>query len=362
MDNRSDDTIIFDDHGVCNYCTYALSRKDSTYFPNEIGYHKLTRLVERIKLKNRNKSHDCIMGISGGLDSSYLAYLGSKFGLRILAVHVDDSFNTTIAERNIKNLCNACNIDLIIEKPDRKQFNDVTRSFFLAGLPGICNAQDNVIMAYLYKYSVKNNIRDFLSGGNFSLESILQRGHGLNFADGYHIEAVHKIFGSVAIDSLPLISLYDRYIKFKYFYQINSHRPLDYIDYRVDKALTEMKNECGFSYYGGKHYESILTKFAQTYYLPQKFNLDKRKSHYSSLIISGQMTREQALQKLNDPLYESETQLRDDLKLILDAIDLSAVDFEKLMHSPPNRHTDYPHSRLISFADTARKFRKYLEN
>jgi len=362
MDNRSDDSIVFDEKGFCNYCNYALERRDNTYFPNDVGKIKLASLIDKIKTNSKKKKYDCIMGISGGLDSAYLAFLGYQWGLRILAIHVDDGFNTSTAEINIQNLCKRCNIELIVEQPDKKLLSDIIRAFLRASVPGICNVQDNIIMAYIYRHALKHQIKYFLSGANFSLESILQRGSGVNAADGYHIKAIHNLFGREQINELPLVSLFSIYVKYKYLNNIIRIRPLDLIDYKKDLAISELHSLCGFNYYGGKHYENILTKFAQACYLPQKFNIDKRTSHLSSLIISGQMTREDALRELQKPLYESVTALQKDINYVLSSLNLTNDEFVNIMKIPPKKHSDYPYSILNKFAGQARIFRKYLDS
>lgn len=316
----------------------------------------------QIKKEGEHKEFDCLMGISGGLDSAYLAYLGAKeWGLKILAVHVDDGFDTDIAKQNITKLCNKFNIYLVIEKPNKTQYTDVIRSFILAGVPGIAIPQDNVLQACLKRYAKQYDINYFLSGANFSLESILQRGNGHVAADGVHIKAIHKLYGETHLDDLPLITLFDRYIGQKYISHIKTIRPLDLIDYRKDRAIKELEENADFNYYGGKHYESIFTKFVQVYYLPHKFGVDKRKSHFSSLIVSGQMTREEAFEELKKPLYNEE-EMEKDITFILNEIGMSRESFDKVMSEPGKPHRDYEVSRLSNFSGVARKFRKVLSD
>jgi hypothetical protein len=312
-----------------------------------------------LKKKGKNKKYDCIMGISGGLDSAYLAYLGAKkWGLRILGVHIDDGFDAPVATQNIHNLCKNCGIDLEIVAPNKEQYTNLTRSFFLAGLPGICFPQDNVLLAALFKTAEKYKIKYFLSGANFALESVLQRGNMHNASDLVHIKAIQKQFGSAPIDDLPLLSLFDRFVGYKYFKGQKYIRPLDWIEYNRDKAIKELKS-VGFDYYESKHLENILTKFLQVYYLPKKFNVDIRKSHLSSLIVSGQMTRDEVLEELKKPLYD-EKLMNEEIAFILEKLEMSKELFDKLMNETPKQHADYKHSKLIRFAGLARRFRKVL--
>ncbi len=361
MDNRSDETIKFDENGICNYCTDSLARMNEVYFPNEEGQKKLLDMVNMLKLEGKGKKYDCMMGLSGGLDSSYLAYLMAKHGLRILAVHIDDGLNTETAEENIRKLVKACNIELITIKPDKEQFADLTRSFIRAGVPGIAIPQDNVLVAELYKYAKNNNIKYFLSGANFAMESILQRGNMHNASDKTHILDISRRFGELGVDKLPLMSLMSQYVTNKYFNRIEFLVPLNLIDYNRERAIKELKDFSDFDYYGAKHYEHIFTKFVQVYYLPKKFNVDKRTSHLSSLIITNQMTREEALEELNKPLYNEEEMQRD-IELILKDLKISKEEFESIMAQPPKRHDDYKISVLNSFAGIARRFRNYLGN
>jgi N-acetyl sugar amidotransferase len=361
MDNVGDSLIKFEPDGTCNYCNYALKRRDGCYYPNEEGKKRLNKMLDHLKKKGRNKKYDCIMGISGGLDSAYLAYLGAKkWGLRILGVHIDDGFDAAVATQNIHNLCNNCGIALEIIAPSKEQYMNLTRSFFLAGLPGICIPQDNVLVAALFKTAEKHKIKYFLSGTNFALESVLQRGGMHNGSDLVHIKAIQKQFGSTSIDDLPLISLFERYVGYKYFKGQKYIRALDWIEYNRDKAIEELKS-VGFDYYESKHWESILTKFLQAYYLPKKFNLDIRKSHLSSLIVSGQMTRGEVLEELKKPLYD-ENSINKDTAFILEKLEMSKEVFDKLMNEAPRQHLDYKHSVLIRFAGLARRFRKVLSD
>lgn len=361
MDNASDESIKFDKNGVCNYCTEAYARKDLEYFPNNEGKKKLDSILVKIKSEMKNKPYDCLMGLSGGLDSSYLALIAARdWGLRILAVHIDDGFNAQVAEDNISKLCEYLGIKLIVLKPDSEQYCDVLRSFFIAGVPSLDMPQDNILLSELYRYLKENRIKYFLSGANFALESILERGEGIPATDGKHIRAIHKKYGTVGNDKLKFTTLYRYYIYNRYFLRINTIRPLNYIDYNKEIAIDELQQSVGFNYYGGKHYESVLTKFVQAYYLPKKFFKDKRKSHYSSLIVSGQMSRDEALKLLTLPLYD-EDKMKYDLELIQKKLNLSKQQFDSIMRSEPKRHRDYSVSRLNSLRKIAVKMRRYLE-
>lgn len=356
MDNLSDSTIRFDEQGNCNYCNDALIARDSMYFPNDEGKRKLDAMFSMLKEKGKGKKYDCMIGFSGGLDSSYVCYLAYKYGLRVLAIHVDDGMDAPVTTQNIQRIVNTFKFDLIVESPNKEQFVDLTRSFIYAGLPDIAIPQDNVLFACIYKYAKENGIEYLLSGENYTLECITQS--GFDASDKVHIKDVHKKYGKLKLDGqLPLYSIFEKRFKYKLLHKIQTLKPLYYVDYNADKALKELNEACGYEYYGNKHWESRFTKFLQVYYLPNKFNIDKRKSHYSSLVISGQMTRDEALQKLKEPLYnENEMQL--ELEFLLKELEIEKNDFERVMNEKPNKHENFKTSRLNKLAQFVMRLRK----
>ena len=340
MTSKADPTIRFDEKGFCNYCTKRLNQKDGIYFPNERGARKIEEMLSILKKEGEGKSCDCLMGISGGLDSTYLAYLGTrKWGLRITAVHVDDGFDTEIAQKNIRKLCDACGVDLQVVKPDRKQFRELSRAYMLAGVPNLAVPQDNVLFACLHQYAREHGIRHFLSGGNFALESILQSGNTCDAYDIMNLRDINKKHGRDGIDKLDLLDNWRRQ-RDNRLKRVTELRPLNYIDYNRERALRELAEDCGFEYYGAKHLENYFTTFLQLYWLPKKFGVDKRTSHFSSMIVSGQMTREEAMEKLKEPLYDDVWMDRVIL-MIKRELDFSDQEFNDVMAMPNHQHSDY---------------------
>ena len=339
MNDAADTFISFDEKGQCNYCTDALIRMNRDYLPNEEGERRLKKMIEEIKENGKDKKYDCIMGLSGGLDSSYLAYLGYKWGLRVLAVHIDDGYDTEISKNNLKKLVKKTGFDYEVITPDAQQFNDLTLAYMKAGVPNIAIPQDNVLFAFLYAKMREYKISYFLTGGNFALESILQKGNTHKSSDVVNIMAIHKIYGTKPINNLKFISTIQR-IKDEKILNLKTYRPLNLIDYNRDRAFKELGDFCGFEYYGRKHLENILTAFIQLYWLPKKFNVDKRTSHLSSMIISGQMSREDALKELSEPIY-NEAQMSEYISFIKKQIGISDTEFDELMTAPVHQHTDY---------------------
>ena len=339
MDDSSDPTIRFDEAGHCNYCTDALDRKDRVYFPNEEGEAQLQTMLQKIKEDGKGKKYDCIMGLSGGLDSSYLAYLGHKWGLRVLAVHIDDGYDTEISRRNLERLVAATGFDYRVIRPDPEQYNALTLAYLRAGVPNAAIPQDNILFAFLYDCMRKNRIKYFLTGGNFALESILQRGNTHSAYDLANIKDIHRRFGTKRINKLKFISYLRTRID-KRFFGIKTWAPLNYVEYNRDRAFAELKEFCGFQYYGRKHLENILTAFIQLYWFPKKFGVDKRTSHLSSMIISDQMTRDEALEQYALPLYD-ETMMQAYIARVKQGLGISDEAFDAIMSAPTHQHTEY---------------------
>ncbi len=356
MDNNGDTDIRFDENGVCSYCTEAIKRKNIVYFPGEEGQLKLQKLIDRLKSEGAGKKYDCMMGISGGLDSSYLAMLGAKWGLRILAVHIDDGFDTEIAKLNIKNLCQACNIDLEVIAPNAEQFNGLTKAFVLSGSPTLDMPQDNVLFATLHRFAKKYKIKYFLSGGNFALESILQRTSSPNAYDTKKIKHINRKYGETPINKLDIMSNYQRVFD-KYIYGFITIRPLNYIEYNKDKAIEELRDFCGFQYYEAKHCENYLTKVVQLYWFPKKFNYDKRKSHLSSLIVTNQIDRESAIKELEKAPFDV-VNMEHDLNLVLLKLQIERQYFNEIVNKGGDLFSDEKTS--LSYKIANRLFKNFF--
>ena len=347
MDNSSDTTIKFDEEGYCDYCNHAVKSMGSIYFPNETGAEKIMNMLDKIKANGRLKKYDCIMGLSGGLDSSYLLYLGYKWNLRILAVHIDDGYDTEISKQNLKYLIQTTGFDYETLHPNNNQFNGLTKAFMTAGVPNLAMPQDNAIIAYIYILMKKYKIKYFLSGSNFSLESILQRSNTHNAFDLTNIMDINRKFGTTKVDELTFVSSFKK-AYYKYIGEIITFCPLNYVKYERNTALRELNEFCGFQYYGSKHLENSFTEFVQLYWFPKKFGVDKRKSHLSSMIISGQITREEALKELEKPLCDKD-KMESCISLIKEKLKLTDEEFMQIMQSTPHQHDEYKteNERLI---------------
>lgn len=330
MDNINTN-ITFDNKGICNFCTTALEQKKKVWKNNFEGEKELDVIINNIKIKNKNKKYDCVLGISGGIDSSYVAYYLQKYNLRILGVHIDGGWNTEISEKNIKLLCNKLNIDLVTIKIDEKEMYDLQKAYFLSEVINQDIPQDQVFFAVLYRYALKNKIKYFLSGGNFSSESILPTDWGFNAMDGKNMKDIHKKYGKVKLKEVKPLSFFEIYISIPYIHKLRKIRPLNYINYDKEKAIKEIHEKIGFEYYGGKHCESVFTRLYQGYILPKKFGVNKSKAHLSSLIVAEQLSRKEALKMLDNNNYIGSIQNEKDIEDFISKIDITREKFDEII-------------------------------
>jgi N-acetyl sugar amidotransferase len=345
--DTTDPLITFDENGYCSNCRSAISLAEKIWFPDERGEKELKSIFEKIREEGRGKEYDCIIGLSGGVDSSYLVYMAVKNGLRPLVVHVDCGWNSEFAVKNIENIVNKLNLELHTFVVDWEEMKDLQRAFFKASVPDQDIPQDHAIFAALYKFADKNRIKYVLNGYNFATECIMPSRWGFQAMDYRHLSYIHKMFGEHRLHNFPILNFFKRYIYFTIIRRMEIIYPLNYIDFRKEEAIEILKNELGWQYYGGKHYESRFTKFFQSYYLPVKFNIDKRKAHYSSLIISGQISRSKALSELAEPLYNN---IEEDLEYVAKKLDWTADEFRQILSKAPRKHQDYPsNENLFSF-------------
>ncbi len=338
--DTSDPWITFNDEGVCNHCQ-SYDAYISTIGSPENRQGKLDHLVAQLKARGKGKDYDCIMGLSGGVDSSYLAWFAvKKLGLRPLVVHVDTGWNSELAVNNIQSIVQKLNLDMHTLVIDWPEIRDLQRAYFLSGIANLDVPQDHAFIASLYSEARKYGITDILNGGNMQTESILPNAWGYDASDAVSLKAIHKKFGTVKLKNYPTISVYEKYFYYPFVQKMRVHRPLELIDYSKDGAKKLLMEELGWRDYGGKHYESVFTKFFQAHYLPSKFGYDKRLAHYASLIVSGQMTKEQAQAELQKPLYDLH-ELEEDKAFWIKKLAISTGEYERVMAEKPAFYTDF---------------------
>jgi N-acetyl sugar amidotransferase len=343
MDTIQDPDILFDQNGICNYYyEYKKAEQDRVFHGDEAQIH-LRSIIAQIKKSGLNKKYDCITGISGGVDSTYLALQAKKFGLRPLVVHFDNGWNSEIAVKNIENIISKLGFDLYTLVVDWSEFRDLQLSYLKASVVDIEAITDHAILGTIYRLANQYGIKHILSGSNIVTEHVLPKYWIFNKADHVNIESIHSKYGNVKLRSYPFFNG-----KIKHYYEkvkgIHTISLLNYLPYEKQKIKKVIMDELGWKDYGGKHYESIFTRFYQGYILPVKFGIDKRKAHLSNLIFSGQISKETALAELKMPNYDA-AQLRTDYEFVLKKLGLSEEEFEEIMSQPRREHTDFGYER-----------------
>lgn len=343
--DTTDPDIFFNETGVCSHCVEFSKSAEVGYFgniewfPNEIGTIKLNAIVQNIKNAKGNRKYDCIMGISGGVDSCFLALKVKELGLNPLVVHIDTGWNSELAVWNIEKIIKYCDFDLYTHVVDWDEMRDLQLAYLKAAVANQDVPQDHVIFAMLWKTAAKHGIKYFLSGGNQATESIFPKAWHGPALDKINLLSIHKKFGDSPLKTYSTISFFERYIWYPIINRLKIIRPLNYMEYNKEKAITELE-QIGWRNYGRKHGESIFTKFFQNYYLPVKFGYDKRRPHLSSLIVNGQLSREDAIEKLNEPLYNKE-ELEADISFFCKKLRINRKEFNDIMEIKPHDYKEF---------------------
>lgn len=341
MDNTAIE-IVFDENGVCNFCKHYDEVRTKDLYNDEIGQQKLDTLIAQIKEKGKNSDYDCLIGLSGGVDSSYVAYIVKKYGLRALAIHLDNGWNTELAVANVEQLVKRLDIDLKTYVLDWREFKDIQTSFLKSSISNIEIPTDHAIWAILIKTAGKMGIPYIIAGNNVVTESIMPESWLYGSKDSRLIKAIHNKFGKVKLKTYPSLTTFN-YVEYLLIRGIRWVPILNYIPYVKDDAKKYLIDELGWRDYGGKHYESIFTRFFHAYYLPEKFGYDLRKSYMSALVCSGQITREKALEELTLPPAPKEL-LSQDREYVIKKLGLTEAEFQQILDAPNKTFADYPNN------------------
>ncbi|MBK8672672.1 MAG: N-acetyl sugar amidotransferase [Bacteroidetes bacterium] len=333
MDSHDDKLITFDSKGVCCHCQKYYKEEPFFVFKGKEGELKLAETIEKIKEDGKGKQYDVIMGLSGGVDSTYLALKCKEWGIRPLAVHFDNGWNSELAVKNIENIVRKLSLDLYTYVINWEEFRDLQIAYFKASVIDIEVPTDHAIFAAMYKLAGQNNIKYVMSGNNFVTESFLPESWIHNKFDEVNIKNIHKKYGSIPLTTFPFMDSKVRryYIDIKGIKRVT---PLNFLPYDKAEVKKEIQEKLDWKDYGGKHYESIFTRFYQGYILPTKFGVDKRKAHLSNLICSKQITKAEALEELKKPCYDND-QMLEDKEFVLKKLGFSEAYFEELMKMPP---------------------------
>lgn len=340
--DTSDSRIVFDEHGVCDHCHGFKRDVLPNWYPNEQGKAMFRKTVERIKQSAASKPFDCIMGMSGGLDSSYLLHLAvTDFGLRPLVFHVDAGWNTDIAVNNIQMLVDKLGLDLYTEVINWEEMRDFQLAFFKSGVPHIDTPQDHAFVATLYHYANEHNIKYILNGGNFSTECVRNPKEWAYYGtDMKHLRDIQARFGTRPLKSYPFSGVLFHKAYLRYVKGVQVVKPLNHLPYTKAQAIDVLSREYGWRPYPQKHFESRFTRFFEGYWLPTRFGFDTRRPQFSSLILTGQMTREEALAKLSKPAYDPAT-IDEDFEYIATKLGISVQELRGYHQMPLKTYRDY---------------------
>ncbi len=341
--DTSDLGISFTSEGLCNHCIEFLDKRNKYTYKGTESDVQLDKIIARIKEAGKGREYDCVIGLSGGVDSSYAAKICIDQGLRILAVHLDNGWNSEEAVSNIKNVARKLSIDFESYVLNWDEFKDLQLSFLKASVPEADTPTDIAILAALHKVAAKYNIKSIISGGNFATEGILPETWHYNAKDLTYFNYIHKKFGNRRLKSFPTFG-FMRELYYKIFKGIKMIYILNYVPYIKNDAISLLENQLSWKNYGGKHYESKYTGFIQSYYLYHKFGIDYRRATLSSQICTGEISREDALEILKLLPYKME-RVEEEMKYIAKKLEISKGDFQNILDAESKWYFDYPNDQ-----------------
>lgn len=346
--DTTDSKITFDENGVCDHCNTFEKDIKPNWNTGEKGKGAIDVIANQIKSAGKNKDFDCIIGMSGGIDSSYLVYLAKeKLGLRPLVFHVDAGWNSQTAVNNIENIVDRLELDLYTEVIDWEEMKDLQLAFFKSGVPHIDTPQDHAFFATMYKFASKYGVKHILTGGNYSTECVRNPLEWMYFqSDSRQIKDIHRKFGSQPLKNFPLTNILWHKVYLPYVKGIKLYRPLDFMPYNKEEATQFLVDNFGYQRYAQKHFESRFTRFYEAYWLPEKFGYDTRKVQYSSLILTGQMGREDALEKLKRPAYDS-NMIAEDFEFISNKLGITEEELRAYLTAPNKTYKDYKNQQSL---------------
>lgn len=338
--DTTDPDIQFDGQGVCNHCHQYDANYQKYVFTPEQEQENLDRWAKIIRADAKGNKYDSIVGMSGGVDSSYVCYLAHKMGLNPLCVHFDNGWNSKTAVSNIKKIVDKCGFDLETYVINWPEFKDLQRSYIKAGVIDIEMLTDHAIMATMFQLRKKFRLKYVLSGTNFMTEHSMPEKWTWRKQDLKNIKSIQRLFGTRKLKDYPTMGSVKFLLMLKMGWGGVFVELLNNVNYNKEAAMQTLQSEFGWEYYGGKHYESVFTKFYQAYILPTKFNVDKRKVHYSCLIHNGDITREEVLEILKLPLYDP-LELANEKEFVLKKLGFTEAEFDKIIGEQPKPHSYY---------------------
>ena len=346
--DKTDSNIFFDEKGVCDHCNDFYDNVEPNWHTGKRGKSNLAAVMDKIKKDGKERDFDCLLGLSGGVDSSYMLHLAVKeFGLRPLVFHVDGGWNSELAVHNINVLVDKLGLDLYTEVINWEEMRDFQLAYFKSGVPHIDIPQDHAFIATLYNFADNYNIKYILNGGNISTECVRNPMEWLYYGTDFaQINDIRKKYGSSKMETYPFSSIFRHKLYLRYIRGVKVVRPLNYMPYIKSEALNLLEKEYGWKPYPQKHFESRFTKFYESYWLPERFGFDTRKVQYSSLILTGQMTRVEALKKLEKPAYDPET-IEDEFNYIATKLKITPDELRGYFTMPKKYYWDYRNRKTL---------------
>jgi len=346
--DTSDSKIEFDENGVCDHCNTYYTKTLPNWRTDDVGRQQLEATIEKIRKEGKGKDFDCIIGMSGGIDSSYLTCMAKEeFGLRPLVFHVDAGWNSQIAVNNIERIVDGLGLDLYTEVINWEEIRDLQLSFFKSGVSHIDTPQDHAFFATMYKFAEDNKVKYILTGGNLSTECVRNPVEWMYYqSDAIQLRDIHRKFGQRKLATFPITSILRHKVYLRFIKGIRLIRPLDFIPYLKTDAVEMLKSRFGWQPYPQKHFESRFTMFYEGYWLPKKFGYDTRRVQYSSLILTDQMTREEALQQLERPALD-ESVARQEFEYVATKLGISMDQLQQYMDAPNKSYRDYKSQESI---------------
>ena len=350
--DTSDPTLNFDDSGLCDYCINYRENIKPNWHPNEKGEELIKPLIDKIKREGRDRDHDCIIGLSGGLDSSYVTYVAKeKFGLRPLIFHCDAGWNSDVSTSNINKIVNGLSLDLVTDVINWEEMKDLQRAFFKSQVPFVDQPQDLALFSAMYNFAAKHNFKYVITGGNNSTEAVRECIDWTYFStDMRHVKDIHSKFGEKELNTFPTCDIFKYRIFYRLFKGMKVVKLLDSTRFVKKEAIAELEEKFGWQPYQMKHYESRFTRFYESFWTPKKHNFDKRRAYLSSEILSGQLTREEALERVSEPELSEEDMIKE-FKYVAKKLDWTTEEFQEIFNQENKSFRDYKNNfPLIMFA------------
>ena len=346
--DTSDPKITFNSDGWCDYCSNFHEFIKPNWHPNSLDLSEIMPIIDKIKEDGKDKDYDCLIGISGGLDSSYVAHVAvNKFGLRPLMFHCDTGWNSDLGVSNIQKIIEGLKLDLVTEVVNWEEMKDLQRAFFMSQVPFVDTPQDLALFSAIYNFAFKNKFKYVITGGNISTECVRESLDWTYFStDTRHVKDIHAKFGKKELSTFPMCDILKYKTIYRWIYGVQVIKLLDSVPYIKKEAIKELNELYGWQEYPQKHYESRFTRFFESYWTPKKFHFDKRRAYFSSEILTGQMNRAEAIEKISRPEVDEIT-MRKEFEYVAKKLDFSTEEFEEIFEGENKSFRDYKNNYFL---------------